>query len=118
MKKRKILDIEKRCLDFSLLVIDLSKTLRRFHHYEISSQIIKSSTSIGANLAEASSARSKKEFISLSGIALREARETSYWLEIIERLKLEHPEKINRLKSKLDEIIAIIVTIINKSKKS
>jgi four helix bundle protein len=65
--------------DFSLRIIYLYKILVEKREYILSKQLLKSGTSIGANIEEASAAQSRKDFISKMSIASKEARETRYW---------------------------------------
>lgn len=73
------------CMDFSVQIINLVKSLRANHETIISSQIGRSGTSIGANIHEAQYAQSTKDFVSKLEIALKESGETLYWLEILKR---------------------------------
>ncbi|MFQ6614921.1 MAG: four helix bundle protein [Fidelibacterota bacterium] len=76
--------IQKRSFDFSLKIVNLYKHLRYDQkEYVLSKQILRSGTSIGANIEEAYAAQSKKDFISKMNIALKEARETYYWLRLL-----------------------------------
>ena len=68
---------------FAIRIIGLEKYLNEKHEYSLANQILRSGTSIGANLAEAECAVSKKDFFSKIYIALKEANETLYWLEIL-----------------------------------
>ncbi len=70
--------------------------------------------SIGANVREAQRGVSKADFINKLGISLKEAEETKYWFEIIEKKVFELDEK---LKNELEEIIKLLVSIINSTKK-
>ena len=72
-------------MDFSVQIINLVKDLRAKHETVISNQIGRSGTSIGANIYEANYAQGKKDFISKLEIALKEASETGYWLELLYR---------------------------------
>ena len=72
-------------MDFSVQIIDLVKRLKAKHETVISNQIGRSGTSIGANIYEANYAQGKKDFISKLEIALKEASETGYWLELLYR---------------------------------
>lgn len=74
---------EKSCL-FSITIIKLYKQLQGNKEYILSKQLLRSGTSIGANIAESISAHSKKEFLCKLNIALKEARETQYWLTILQ----------------------------------
>ena len=68
---------------FALEIIKLYKQLSEQKEYVLSKQILRSGTSIGANIHEAVSSESKKDFIHKTGIALKETRETSYWLNLL-----------------------------------
>src|ERR1051326_6004495 len=76
--------------DFSLQIIALYKRLTQEHEYVISKQLLRSATSIGANVEEANAAQTKKDFITKMSIASKEARETRYWLRLLEKSKLIH----------------------------
>lgn len=72
-------------MDFSVDIINLAKYLKSKHETVISNQIGRSGTSIGANVHEAQYEQGKKDFISKLEIALKEASETGYWLELLHR---------------------------------
>jgi four helix bundle protein len=74
---------------FALKIIHLSKTLKKENNFEIASQVLRSGTSIGANVEEAQAAQSKRDFISKIAISSKEARETKYWLRLIKELKYQ-----------------------------
>ena len=82
MKENKLADIS---MDFSVQIINLVKELKAKHESVISNQIGHSGTSIGANIYEANYAQGKKDFVSKLEIALKEASETGYWLELLHR---------------------------------
>ena len=77
--------LRKLSMDFSVQIINLVKDLKSRHETIISNQIGRSGTSIGANIYEANYAQGKKDFISKLEIALKEASETGYWLELLHR---------------------------------
>lgn len=72
-------------MDFSVRIVNLVKGLRAKHESVIANQIGRSGTSIGANIFEANYAQGRKDFISKMEIALKEASETGYWLELLYR---------------------------------
>ena len=82
MKENKLADLS---MDFSVQIINLVKSLKFKHESVISNQIGRSGTSIGANIYEANYAQGKKDFVSKLEIALKEASETGYWLELLYR---------------------------------
>ena len=82
MKENKLADMS---MSFSVQIINLVKDLKAKHESVITNQIGCSGTSIGANIYEANYAQGKKDFISKLEIALKEASETGYWLELLYR---------------------------------
>lgn len=80
MKENKLADMS---VNFSVQIIQLVKNLKAKHESVISNQIGRSGTSIGANIYEAKYAQGKKDFISKLEIALKEASETGYWLDLL-----------------------------------
>ena len=84
MKENKLAELS---MDFSVQIINLVKELKEKHESVISNQIGRSGTSIGANIYEANYAQGRKDFISKLEIALKEASETGYWLELLNRTK-------------------------------
>ena len=82
MKENKLAELS---MTFSVQIINLVKELKSKHETVISNQVGRSGTSIGANIYEANYAQGKKDFISKLEIALKEASETGYWLELLHR---------------------------------
>src|SRR5437762_14374814 len=81
-------------------------------------QLLRSGTSVVANYREAYRGRSKAEFIAKCGDSLRELEETAYWLELLVDGKIIPAEKLSALRQECDELIAIFVTILKRSKQS
>jgi four helix bundle protein len=106
--------IVKLSLDFALDIIEFSELLEEHKKFVIARQILKSGTSIGANIREAQNAESKTDFIHKMKIAAKEADETEYWLQLCEMSK-KYPFERN-LKEKLQSIIKVISKIISTSK--
>ena len=79
-------------------------------------QLLRSGTSIGANYREAYRGRSKAEFIAKCGDCLREIEETAYWLELLVDTQIVASEKLQPLREECDELTAIFVTILKRSK--
>jgi len=119
----KIKDIRERAFAFAVRVVKLCRFLEKNSDVSKSlvRQLIRSGTSIGANLEEAQSGQSKPDFTCKNAIALKEARETNYWLRLIsETTKFEeNVEKgITNLINESEEIKKIIASIIVSAKKS
>ncbi len=108
--------IVKLSLEFALDIIAYSEKLEELKKYIIARQLLKSGTSIGANVKEAQNAESKADFIHKMKIAAKEAGETEYWLTLCE-LAPSYP-KNEKLKEKLASLINIISKIIITSKTS
>ncbi|HCY74891.1 MAG TPA: four helix bundle protein [Ignavibacteriales bacterium] len=96
---------------FALEIIELYKILKSKNEFVISKQLLRSGTSIGANVEEATAAQSKKDFATKMSIASKEARETRYWLRLLNKSKLVEYDYKNYL-NKIDELIRIITAIV------
>jgi four helix bundle protein len=81
------------------------------------SQIVRSSTSIGANYCEATEANSKKDFVNKVVISKKEAKETLHWLEMIKSANPELSDKIDSIKNEVHEIILIFSATVNSCKR-
>ena len=108
MKENIILE---KSLNFSLMAIDYYKLMLTQHEYVLSKQFVRSATSIGANVNEATAAQSKKDFISKMSIASKEARETKYWLTLLEKSKIVDLN-LDKATQEIDEIIKILTSIV------
>ncbi|MBK7410463.1 MAG: four helix bundle protein [Saprospirales bacterium] len=106
--------IEEKSFSFSLKIIGLYRKLKDQKEYDIGRQILRSGTSIGANVSEALAAQSKKDFISKMAIASKESRETHYWLRLLKESHLA-PIDLNPMLSDCEEIIRILTAIVKTS---
>ena len=104
--------VYEKSFDFAVDILKLAKDLRRLNEYEIASQALRSGTAIGANIAEAKYAQSKRDFVSKMAIARKEANETLYWLKLLSRADILPQETTQPLISKVSEIIKILTSII------
>ncbi len=109
--------IEEGSFQFSLSVIKLVKDLKSNKEYMFADQLLRSSTSIGANVAEAGAGQSKKDFFSKMAIASKEARETRYWLKLIKEANLSELE-LSEYLNENDQLIKILTKIVKTSQKS
>ena len=108
--------IDERTFDFALEVIDLYKYLVENKEYILSKQLLRSGTSIGANVEEAQAAQSKADFISKMSIASKEARETKYWLRLLTKSGyLNGYSRKVEMFTEVDSIINIITKIVKTS---
>ena len=107
--------IKDKSFDFALKIIDLYKQMIANNKYVLSKQLLRSGTSIGANIEEASAAKSKKDFINKMTISSKEARETKYWLRLIQESRIVNCDVKIYIKE-IDEIIKILTSIVKTSK--
>ncbi|MDB1925018.1 four helix bundle protein [Clostridium tertium] len=115
LSKSVVLD---KSFNFGLKIIKLYMKLRSKNEFTLSNQLVKSATSIGANITEAQYAQSRKDFINKMGIALKEANETEYWLKLLSKSDIiEEIEYENYIKDCL-EIKMILISIVKSSKDS
>ncbi len=112
--ENKILEMS---FDFSLQVIDLYKKLVERKEFVLSKQLLRSGTSVGANIQEATAAQTKRDFITKMSIASKEARETRYWLKLLERSKLVDMNYTTYLTS-IEHIVNILTKIVKTSQES
>jgi four helix bundle protein len=104
---------------FALKVIRLSKFLFETQkEFVLGRQLLRSGTSIGAQISEAAFALTKREFLSKMSIALREANETSYWLNLLKDSGLIDPAHFKDLQGSCSELIAMLAATVKKLKSS
>jgi len=96
---------------FALEVIELYKRLNAEREFVLSKQLLRSGTSIGANVEEASAAQSRKDFLSKMSIASKEARETLYWLQLLQQSDLTTLDVQKELQS-ADELVRMLTAIV------
>jgi four helix bundle protein len=113
--------IQSRSKDFAVRVIKAYSQINNKESYDdaarvLAKQFLRSGTSIGANCKEAISAQSRKDFIHKYEIALKEARETEYWIEIMIETEIVPKQKFSLLLKEIDEIIRTLVKIIKSLK--
>jgi four helix bundle protein len=106
--------IVEKTFQFAVDIAQLYKKLKAEREFQIGNQLFRSAGSIGANVEEAQAAVSKRDFIAKLGIASKEARETRYWLRVIQSSKLIDVDLSSYLKS-IEEIISILTKIIKTS---
>ena len=114
MKNNVILEKSKL---FAIRIINLYKFLQEEkNEYVLSKQILRSGTSIGVNIREATQAQSKKDFVSKMQISLKEASETEYWLELLFETKYISDTEFKSLFSDCCELNKILIFIVKTSK--
>lgn len=108
---------KKRCFYFSISVIRLIEQLRdKRINWSLLDQLIRSATSIGANVVEGGNSTSKKEFVNYFQIALKSASETLYWLALLKEINENSKQNIDVLIKECTEIKKMLSTIILNTK--
>ena len=111
--------IAEKSMEFAVRVVNMSRLLQeRRNEHVISVQVLRSGTSIGANVHEANSAHSKADFIAKMTIALKECDETGYWLELLCRTKYLAEQEFLSLDSDRQELFALLTSIIKKARQN
>jgi four helix bundle protein len=109
-------DIRARAFSLACEVTKAAMDVRRPVSFSIIDQLLRASTSVGANLEEAKAASSQREFIRMCEISLREAREAAYWIRICVTVQMLPPSAA-RLQAEADEIARILATIVLNTKR-
>lgn len=114
-KKRNI--IQEKTYQFALDIIILYKKMLEKNEFILSKQVIRSGTSIGANVEEAMAGQSRRDFISKMAISSKEARETNYWLRLLRDSQLCVGIDYTGLIKESEEIIKILTSIVKTSQR-
>jgi four helix bundle protein len=101
-----------RAFYFALNILSLYKEMMNQKEYIVSKQLIRSATSIGANIEEATAASSRKDFAFKMSIASKEARETRYWLKLLQASDIINDYDFSKLISENTEIIRMLTKIV------
>ena len=113
------IEILERSYNFALRIFKVCKSLESNRTARIlGEQLLRSGTSVGANVEEASAAQSKKDFISKMSIALKESRETNYWLRILRDTETVKPNRLQEIIAESERISKIIAKIIISTKRN
>ena len=113
-------DLCERTFQFALRILNLSAHLNKQPgiNWVLSKQLLRSGTSIGANVEEGQAAQSRADFVSKYSIARKEARETSYWLRLIKASGLSDHSEVPKLISEAQQLIKILTSIIKNTKQN
>ena len=107
-KENPIID---KTFSFALKIVRLYKKLQDQREYVLSKQILRSGTSIGANVEEATAAESRADFIHKMKIAMKESRETHYWLRLLDQSDLIRDIDLTVLLNQADELSRMLTSI-------
>ena len=102
---------------FALTIIQLYSQLQREREYVLSKQLLRSGTSIGANVEEAIAAQSRADFLSKMSIASKEARETRYWLRLLRDSALTDLDVTSQL-TQAEELVRMLNSIVKSTKEN
>jgi four helix bundle protein len=111
--------VYKKSFNFAIRIVNLYKHLKNTKKENVlSKQLLRSGTSIGANVAEGIQAQTKNDFLSKMNIALKEANETSYWIDLLYATNYLTDKEHSSLNSDLSEILKLLISIVKTSKNS
>lgn len=114
MKENVLIDKSK---DLALRIVRMYKYLcDEKKEFVLSKQVLRSGTSIGANIREANRSQSKKDFIAKLNISLKEADETMYWLELLHESDYLDDDSFNSINTDTEELVKLLVSIIKSTK--
>lgn len=105
--------IQSKSFEFALQIVDLYRVMLENKEYILSKQLLRSGTSIGANIEEAIAGQSKKDFLSKINISLKEARETRYWLKLLDKsqlIKMDYSTYLDEVHSLINILTKIVKT--------
>lgn len=108
--------IKEKSFAFALEIVVLYRSLIEQREYVLSKQLLRSGTSIGANVREAEYAQSRADFIHKLSIGLKEANETEYWLDLLKSGNFVSNQEIESLQVKIKELLRLLIKIINTTK--
>ena len=117
-KERQGKNLCDRTFEFSKRIVLLCQTLyaKPGASRMLSNQLIRSGTSIGANVEEAQGGHSRKDFLYKISLACKEARETLYWLRLLAATEIVKLTRLKEIMCECDELVAILTTIVKKTK--
>ncbi len=109
-------DLCERTFQFALRIVNLCQELSKNPGVArtMGNQLLRSGTSVGANVEEGQAAQSEADFVSKYSIACKEARETQYWLRLLSESKIISPDKLIDLMDECNELIAILTATVKK----
>ncbi len=113
-------EISERAFDFAVRVVKLCQVLDEFPGVSrtLANQLLRSGTSVGANIAEAQAGQSKRDFIAKLSIAAKECRETHYWLRLLTATEIIPVSKLDSLTDEANQLIAILTSSIKTAQKN
>lgn len=107
--------VKNKSYTFAVNTVRLARELRQKHEFELSKQVLRSGTSIGANIEEALAGVSRRDFIAKMSIASKEARETHYWLRLIQDSKSIASNTVIPMLGDVEELLRMLTAIVKTS---
>jgi len=104
--------VKRRSYNFALKIVRLCEHLKENQHFEIAQQLLRSGTSIGANVEEALAGQSRKDFFAKMSIASKETRESNYWLRLLKDSEICDTNEVQDLIDKSEVLIKILTSIV------
>lgn len=113
-------DIKERSFSFAVRVVKLCQHLEKQDSTSrtLANQLLRSATSVGANIEEAQAGQSKADFIAKMSIARKESRESLYWLRLLDATEIIEPNKLTDINQEADEIVRILTTIVKNAQQN
>ena len=109
--------VQEKSLQFAVRIVKLCRIIRNEkHEYELASQLLRSGTSIGANISESKNAQSRNDFITKLNVALKEGDETEYWLTLLYKAEILDKRSYDSIHADCAELIRLLTSIIKTSK--
>ena len=109
--------VQEKSLQFAVRIVKLCRIIRNEkHEYELASQLLRSGTSIGANISESKNAQCRNDFINKLNVALKEGDETEYWLTLLYKAEILDKQSFDSIHADCAELIRLLTSIIKTSK--
>ncbi len=109
--------IQQKSFAFALVIVRLYREMQERREFVLSKQLLRSGTSIGANVEEASAGQSRADFLAKMCVAAKEARETRYWLRLLQASQLVERDFAKELEA-VEEIVRILTSIVKTTRQS
>jgi four helix bundle protein len=110
--------IQEKAYQFALTIVELYRLLVQKNEYVMSKQLLKSGTSIGANVEEALAGQSRPDFLSKMSIASKEARESNYWLRLLRDSNSIEKKYLTKPLADSEEIVCMLTSIVKTTAKT
>lgn len=110
--------VQNKSYALAIEVVSICRILQQKHEYVLSKQLLKSGTSVGANIQESAYAQSRADFISKMSISLKEAKESEYWVRLLIDTQFLSEAQTVELRRVLQDVIALLVSILKTARQN